>query len=247
MAPRDPDELELDAARTGAAGPDDTADIRLTRRLGATARALTHDDLRFDEPPPGLWDRIAARAAADLPGDPALADHPDRDVDTGEPEPGRVVPIAPTPPRHLGRRPRRSAWLAGVAAAAAAVVVVAGAVAVVSGDDDDGTVLASAQLGLLPDAEPGTGTASAAVVERDGASELDMALQVPAAPGFYEVWLIDESVEGMVSLGPLRSDGRYQIPPGVDVGAFPIVDVSIEPTDGVPTHSGRSVLRGTLS
>src|SRR5688572_23595680 len=173
MTPRDPDELELDAARTGAAGPDDTADIRLTRRLGATARALTDQDLRFDEPPPGLWDRIAAQVAADLPDRPAL---PDRDLDAGPSEPGRVVPIAPTPPRHLGRRPRRTAWLAG--AAAAAVVVVAGAVAVVSGDDDDGTVLASAQLDLLPDAEPGTGTASAAVVERDGASELDMALQV---------------------------------------------------------------------
>jgi hypothetical protein len=51
----------------------------------------------------------------------------------------------------------------------------------------------------------------------------------------------------MVSLGPVRSDGRYEIPAAVDVSAFPIVDVSIEPADGVPTHSGRSVLRGTLS
>jgi hypothetical protein len=50
-----------------------------------------------------------------------------------------------------------------------------------------------------------------------------------------------------VSLGPARTDGRYQIPPDVDVGAFPVVDVSIEPPDGVPTHSGVSALRGTLT
>jgi hypothetical protein len=51
----------------------------------------------------------------------------------------------------------------------------------------------------------------------------------------------------MVSLGPLRADGRYAIPDGVDVRAFPVVDVSIEPLDGEPTHSGRSVMRGVLS
>jgi hypothetical protein len=33
----------------------------------------------------------------------------------------------------------------------------------------------------------------------------------------------------------------------VDVGEYPVVDVSIEPTDGDPAHSGNSVVRGTLS
>jgi Anti-sigma-K factor rskA len=61
------------------------------------------------------------------------------------------------------------------------------------------------------------------------------------------VWLIDPNVEGMVSLGPARSDGTYAVPPDIDVAAFPIVDVSVEPPDGVPTHSGVSVLRGTLA
>jgi hypothetical protein len=88
----------------------------------------------------------------------------------------------------------------------------------------------------------------AAVVDRDGAEELTLDASVPdAADGFYEVWLIDEAVDGMVSLGPLRADGRYPIPAGVDVRAFPVVDVSIEPPDGEPTHSGRSVLRGVLA
>ena len=61
------------------------------------------------------------------------------------------------------------------------------------------------------------------------------------------MWLIDANVEGMVSLGPARSDGIYAVPSDLDVAAFPIVDVSVEPPDGNPTHSGVSVLRGTLA
>ena len=37
------------------------------------------------------------------------------------------------------------------------------------------------------------------------------------------------------------------LPAQVDVGEFPVVDVSIEPADGDPAHSGDSVVRGTLS
>ena len=67
-----------------------------------------------------------------------------------------------------------------------------------------------------------------------------------AADGYLEVWMIDPSVTELVSLGPLRADGVYAIPAGVDPARFPIVDVSIEPVDGDPTHSGDSVLRGQL-
>jgi hypothetical protein len=37
------------------------------------------------------------------------------------------------------------------------------------------------------------------------------------------------------------------IPAGVGTDVFPIIDLSIEPVDGVPTHSGKSVLRGVLA
>ena len=58
------------------------------------------------------------------------------------------------------------------------------------------------------------------------------------------MWLIDSQVEGMISLGPFRGNGDYPIPSSVDPAKFPIVDISIEPSDGVPTHSGVSILRG---
>jgi hypothetical protein len=249
MSPRDPDETELAAARVYHPQPDDTPDIALTRRVGAAARALSDDDLRLDDLPPALWDRIEAEAgttAATGAGAESTAE-PEaglRGERTGEP--ASVVPIGDAPAR---RRPgpaarRRTAWLAG--AVAAAVVVLTGTVALVT-RDDGGATLAQAQLEPLPSAVPGTEAAAATVVERDGVRELDLPLDVPATSGFYEVWLIDEAIEGMVSLGPARADGRYQIPPDIDVDAFPVVDVSIEPPDGVPTHSGVSALRGTLT
>ena len=39
---------------------------------------------------------------------------------------------------------------------------------------------------------------------------------------------------------------EFAIPAGVDVGDFPIVDVSLEPFDGDPTHSGDSIVRGQI-
>ena len=66
--------------------------------------------------------------------------------------------------------------------------------------------------------------------------------------GDLEVWLIDPNVEGMVSLGFLASShAEFVIPEGYDPSAYPIVDISIEPRDGVPTHSGESITRGVLS
>ncbi len=68
---------------------------------------------------------------------------------------------------------------------------------------------------------------------------------VPNEPASYvEVWLIDRQVKGMISLGPFHGDGDYTIPSGIDPAKYPIVDVSIEPEDGVPTHSGVSIVRG---
>lgn len=64
--------------------------------------------------------------------------------------------------------------------------------------------------------------------------------------GFYEVWLLDPGSGRLVALGVLDDDGRGRltVPEGVAVGDYPAVDVSAEPDDGDPAHSGASVLRG---
>jgi hypothetical protein len=38
----------------------------------------------------------------------------------------------------------------------------------------------------------------------------------------------------------------FVLPENLDVGEFPVVDVSNEPIDGDPTHSGDSIVRGVL-
>jgi anti-sigma-K factor RskA len=110
--------------------------------------------------------------------------------------------------------------------------------------------VASASVAPLDDGEPGS-PVTADLRESDDRLQLDLPLSDAGLPtagaDFYEVWLIDPNVEGMISLGPVRSDGTYSVPTDVDYRDFPIVDVSVEPADGNPTHSGVSVLRGTLA
>ena len=38
-----------------------------------------------------------------------------------------------------------------------------------------------------------------------------------------------------------------ELPADLDLAEFPLVDVSVEPLDGNPTHSGDSVARGELT
>lgn len=134
-------------------------------------------------------------------------------------------------------------WL--VAACVLAVIVGVAVIASVvgSGDDDPTSVLASSDLEAL--GERGQGRAE--LVDHAGNLELRVELaDLDPGDGFLEVWMIDPTVTGLVSLGPVRSDGTYVLPPGFDPADFPIVDVSVEPIDGDPTHSGASVLRGQL-
>jgi len=184
------------------------------QQLKSVARHITDEDFQRDQPPPGLWAQIAAAAQR---------------------------PAASDTPAHRGVR--RRGWIVGVAAAVVAAVI---AGVVVSSRHDD-RLVASAALsneGLSPLGATSTGRAE---ILRRGASQvlrLDVR-NVPRQPDSYvEVWMIDRQVKGMVSLGPFHGDGDYAIPSGIDPASFPIVDLSIEPADGVPTHSGVSIVRG---
>ena len=68
------------------------------------------------------------------------------------------------------------------------------------------------------------------------------------ADSYVEVWLIDpdSGLEKMVSLGSIDGDGSFDLPASIDIRRYRVVDISIEPADGVPTHSGRSILRAEL-
>jgi len=149
------------------------------------------------------------------------------------------------------RRRKARTWSAGWVAGAAATAGVVGGIGAtmwISGlvSSTGETTLASAPLADL--ATEATVGRAQVDVRGDGTRVLVVDTdyhQVNDAS--IEVWMIDSAVEGMISLGYLSSDhGEFVIPAGFDYAAYPIVDISIEPNDGNPQHSGVSITRGIL-
>ena len=217
--------------------PECSDELAHLRALVGVARAADADE-PLVAPAPHVWERVAAElgldaAPVEVAGGGATAAAPDAEPDEHR---APVVPL---------RRPRR-AW-AWVASAAAAGMVIGGAGAWWATREPAPTVVASASLEALPgwDAQ---GTAELETTA-DGSRVLvvDMSDMAPDDDGLREVWLLRPDVSGLVSLGLLTGDtGRFALPDDLDVGEFPVVDVSSEPLDGDPAHSGDSIVRGVL-
>jgi hypothetical protein len=207
-------------------------------RLMAVLDSIEPDD-RLEAPPAHLWDAIASEAGLSATGgDTSSGRGGAGGQPTGE---AGVAPVVPM------RRPTRPPWWLGAAAAVLVVLVVAvGALAIATGSDSPEEEVAAADLDVLLDVEAQGGARLVRAADTDGlVLVLDVAGLDPV-DGYYEVWLLTPEVDGLISLGPLRSDGRYEIPDGLDPRVFSVVDVSIEPHDGDPNHSGNSILRGGL-
>ena len=82
----------------------------------------------------------------------------------------------------------------------------------------------------------------------DGRQVVDLHTSVrPDGRTDHEVWLMTPGAKQLVSLGMLHgTSGRFTVPAGLDVHRFRLVDVSDEPRDGNPAHSGNSIIRGAL-
>lgn len=183
----------------------------------AALRDLQPDDGHLVAPPPEVWAKIDAAVSA---------------TESRRPDPAAATS-------------RRRWWLG---AAAALVVVGVGGAALLWRDDAE-VVLATTELTSdgLDGAPPGL-RGQADVVESSAGEviRVDVGDARPASGEFLEVWLIKADVSGMVSLGTVRPDGTYEFPQGLSLADYPIVDVSTEPYDGDPKHSGASLLRGQI-
>ena len=157
-----------------------------------------------------------------------------------EPAPRRGVPL----------------WLAGVAAALALLAGV-GLGRLGTGTDetpeavdppaDTGTVVAATPLTAL-DSDAERGEASA--VQTDDTFTIRVsASELGDEPGVHEVWLINVDGKRMISIGLLASgdEGEFAVPMDLIDEGYRIVDISVEPDDGDPTHSGVSIARGELA
>lgn len=212
----------------------------------------------------GELDRDAAAAfETAMAGDPQLRERVDLlrplvdrlerlpDAAWQPPAPPPLAPL-PAPRGTRGRRP----VLRPVAAVAFAVVLLAVGVGVglLVAEDDPPTsapapVVQRAFLAPVDaDADAGARGRAAVVAGPDRGVNLTVSgLEPLAGDGFYELWLLGRGGE-LVSLGAFEVDregsAAVSVPLPVDPGGFQFFDVSREPGDGDPGHSGASVLRG---
>jgi anti-sigma-K factor RskA len=143
------------------------------------------------------------------------------------------------------RRARTARRVPLLAAASGLAVAAAAALAIVlftgGGSDPDTTIALRALAGT-----PGRASLTLAGAE---AQLRGSGLPPSGAHDYYEAWLADARGR-MVSMGTFRvgRDGHLDVhmAVAVDVSRYTLVDVSLEPDDGDPGHSDRSVLRATL-
>ncbi len=190
----------------------------------------------LETPPERVWDRIldevrsqpeaaASGIPVDVPVDSAPA-------------------VAENQPDQRRTR-RRGRMLFALAASIAAVLVIAGVWTFVRTTRP--VEIASATLDAFPDHPDAVGTAQVTELA-DGERTLTVSLDdVEESDGFREVWLITADASDLVSLGELDGKkGTFVVPADVDLRDFVLVDVSQEPRDGDPAHSGDSIVRGQL-
>jgi anti-sigma-K factor RskA len=169
----------------------------------------------------------------------------------------------PTPPplvlpetAHRARAPRRRrGWSLAprpLAAAALAALLLAlgfaGGSLLTRGDEAAGP---ERMVELQPLPAAGGSAAGGRVSVSARTVELDVARLRPSRGGeFYELWLLTPP-NRLVSLGsfrvPASGAAKVRVPLPTDPRGFQLFDVSVEPGDGDPSHSGRSVLRAPTS
>lgn len=161
------------------------------------------------------------------------------------------IPLEPAAARRGGRR---LALRPAVAAACSVALLAAGAGAgaLIAGGDGS-AVPSGAQVALAPvgaaDAGAG-GTVKLAAVKgaepAGGATVTVHGLKPLPDGGYYELWMLNSATD-LVSMGSFTVDASgmatITLPVAADPSKFKFFDVSAEPGDGKPGHSGISVLR----
>lgn len=194
----------------------------------------------FEAPPERVWQNILAEIGTPPPGS-------DRSPAGAEPS----VPAPPSPgatpaPTRTPSAPRRSRMLYTLAASVALLLAIVGVGLALR---PAGPVeLAVATLDAFPQHPGARGTAT---VWQDDGDERSVRVTLDAdagePDGYREVWLITADATALVSLGTLEGrEGTFRIPDDVDIRDYVLVDVSLEPVDGDPAHSGDSIVRGEL-
>ena len=176
--------------------------------------------------------------------DPLITRLQELGPDEWRPEP---PPALVLPPSGEAAPRRRALTLRPLPALAAVLLLLAlgagGALIATSGDPEPGRTLALAPLPQGAGAE-----GKLRLARTGGRATLAVSGLAPSRRGeFYELWLLTPPGD-LVSLGSFRvgAGGRatLEVPLPVDPARYRFLDVSVEPDDGDPSHSSRSILRG---
>jgi hypothetical protein len=241
--------------------------LRTVVGLGREAPQEAESEL----PPERVWDAIAAEIHAGTPNTavpgPAVPDaadpgtgrhavtseHAGHGIAVPDAATSDAAPIDRARSRRAARgdRDRRRRLALAVGSAAAGLVV--GAVAAVGiyarvQEQPAPQRVASTTIRPVGDATPRAGGA-AELIRHDNRLSLRIdAHDLPPVKGYYEVWAFVPGTTTMQPMGTLEPGHvtTLAVPSGMDVDKFSGIDVSAEPYDGNPAHSGRSVLRGRL-
>lgn len=236
--------LELLADALDVAGHDRRERVR-------QAVAALPDDAWRPAPPPPPSPPPAATTTAKPPPKPAPPPpEPDLDFPPAGGDRDDELYFGPEP-----RRSRRGGLLLilGLLAVLGAFLAV-----ILSGGDDDGSNESGSQPAPKRDepasapggrstrltALPGGRGEGRLVVTDEGATITLRGL--PQPDGTYQVWLYDNVVDAK-SLGTIPdASGKLEVQLPADARRYRFLDVSLEPADGNPNHSGDSVLRAPL-
>ncbi len=236
LAMDDLEDLSLEQQAHVQSCPRCTAVVDELRRTALRVRASRRDEQ--GGPAPHVWAAVLQEVG-----------------DAHTPPP--AAPASPAPPRHMSatplaeRRTRRSI----PAPLVAAVVVLALALGVGVGAlwgrgnqppaaTDD--LLARAELSEVGGTDP---RGMAEVVRRGNRVELRVqGSHLGTGDGVHEVWLLNRDRKRLVALGLLGAgqSGTFLMPARLLKEGYVLVDVSLEPDDGNPAHSGDSLARGQL-
>ncbi|WP_375383961.1 anti-sigma factor [uncultured Microbacterium sp.] len=186
----------------------------------------TIDVGELETPDPVVWTRIAQELKLASPLEPSPAE--------------RAALTQPARPSRL-----RTFW-----SLAAAIVLLAGIGlgGWVLGQGSTLVPVAQAALAPFPD-HPGAEGSALVEQKSDGEQIVRVTLDASDTPDTYrEVWLINADASALISLGVLDgTEATFPIPSGVDLRNYVLVDISQEPIDGNPSHSGDSIVRGKLA
>lgn len=194
-------------------------------------------------------------AAWALPEPPPLRLEPDPIASAAHDESRRTVTV-PSGRASLWARLFGGGMRPVLAAALVALVFAGGLVVGLSVNDDQGgeqdrfAAAPSATLQPVGELQPAA-RGDAQMAASGDKMRIRVTGLAPSDEGdFYEAWMMNGD-QGLVSLGAFNvgADGaaEIEVPVPVNAGDFPVVDISLEPADGVPAHSGKSVLRAELT